>query len=377
MNKRLLSLKPYPKTRLDAKKAELAARGVRLFDFGTGDPGDVTPEFIRRALIDAVPEVSEYASYVGTDELRSAAADYMQRRYGVELDPGTEVLATAGSKEAVFHMPMILVENGSERDTVVYGLPGYSVFEISSYFAEARAHPVVLTAEDRYLLTPELVGDEVLARTALVFLNYPHNPTGQEMPPEGYASWVAAQREHGFVIVSDEVYADVYFGDPPRSLLEFGRQGCLAMHSLSKRSGMTGYQSGFLAGDPEVIATLRRFRAAMGVSSPAFIQAAAAAAWREPRHVEERLAVFAEKRNALLEVLRARGVDVYPASAGLFLWVAVPEGTTDVEYAERLLERGIVVSPGSHFGEGQERFVRLALVPSADECRAVADHWPE
>ena len=377
MNKRLLSLKPYPKTRLDARKAELAARGVRLFDFGTGDPGDVTPEFIRRALIDAVPEVSEYASYVGSDELRSAAAGYMQRRYGVELDPASEVLATAGSKEAVFHMPMILVESGAARDTVVYGLPGYSVFEISSYFAEASAHPVVLTDEDRYLLTPESVGPRVLARTALVFLNYPHNPTGQEMPAEGYESWIAAQREHGFVIVSDECYADVYFGEPPRSILEFGREGCVAVHSLSKRSGMTGYQSGFLAGDAEVMATLRRFRAAMGVSTPAFIQTAAAAAWREPDHVRARLAGFAEKRDALLEVLGSRGVDVYPASAGLFLWVAVPEGSNDFEYAQRLLERGIVVSPGSHFGQGQERFVRLALVPTAEECRAVGEHWPD
>ena len=376
MNRRLLSLKPYPKTRLDARKAELRARGVRLFDFGTGDPGDATPQFIRRALIDAVPEVSEYASFVGSDELRGAAADYLRRRFAVEVDPQSEVLATAGSKEAVFHMPMILVENGGPRDAVVYGLPGYSVFEISSYFAEARAHPVVLTAENRYLLTPEVVGEEVLSRTALVFLNYPHNPTGQEMPAGGFESWIAAREEHGFVIVSDEVYIDVYFGEPPRSILEFGREGCVAMHSLSKRSGMTGYQSGFLAGDPEVLATLRRFRAAMGVASPAFIQAAAAAAWREPDHVRERVAAFGEKRAILLEVLGSRGVDVYPASAGLFLWVGVPEGRTDVEYAERLLEEGIVVSPGSHFGPGQERFVRLALVPSAADCRAVGDHWP-
>ena len=184
MNEHLRQLQSYPKARLDQRKAEVVARGVRVFDFGTGDPAEPTPEFVRQAAIDAIPEVSEYPSPHGTDELRCAAADWMERRFGIKVDPETEVLATGGSMEAIFHFPMLLVETGSRRNHVVYGEPAYRVFEIGTHFAEATRHAVTLTAQERYLLTPEAIGDDVLSRTAVVFLNYPHNPSGQEMPAE-------------------------------------------------------------------------------------------------------------------------------------------------------------------------------------------------
>jgi succinyldiaminopimelate transaminase len=376
MNEHLRQLQSYPKARLDQRKALVVARGVRVFDFGTGDPAEPTPAFVRRAVVDAIPDVSEYPSVHGSDELRSAAAHWLEKRFGVVVDPATEVLATAGSMEAIFHFPMLLVETGSRRDHVVYGEPAYRVFEIATHFAEATRHALTLTAEDRYLLTPEAIGDEVLARTAVVFLNYPHNPSGQEMPAELFERWVAARDEHGFVIVSDECYCDIYFDEPPRSVLEFGRRGCVAVHTLSKRSGMTGYQTGFLAGDPEVVAVLRKFRTAMGVATPVWTQAAAAAAWRDVEHVEERRAVFAQKRSILLEMLEERGHAVYPGTAAMFLWIEVPPGETDHEYAERLLEHGIIVSPGSFFGAEQARFIRLALSPGIDECREAAALWP-
>jgi len=377
MNEHLRRLQSYPKSRLDQRKAEVVARGVRVFDFGTGDPAEPTPEFVRRAVVDAIPDVSEYPAAHGSDDLRGAAAHWLEKRFGVVVDPATEVLATAGSMEAIFHFPMLLVETGSRRDHVVYGEPAYRVFEIGTHFAEATRHAVTLTADDRYLLTPEAIGDEVLARTAVVFLNYPHNPSGQEMPAELFERWVAARDEHGFVIVSDECYCDIYFEDPPRSLLEFGRRGCVAVHTLSKRSGMTGYQTGFLAGDPEVVAALRRFRSAMGVATPVWTQAAAAAAWRDVAHVEERRAVFAQKRSILLEMLEERGHAVYPGTAAMFLWVEVPEGQTDQEYAERLLELGIIVSPGSFFGAEQAGFIsRIGSWVLAEAC-AQARAWQD
>ena len=376
MNEHLRRLQSYPKARLDQRQAEVMARGVRVFDFGTGDPAEPTPAFVRQAVVDAIPDVSSYPSAHGSDELRGAAADWLEKRFGVVVDRDGEVLATAGSMEAMFHFPMLLVETGSRRDHVVYGEPAYRVFEIATHFAEATRHAVTLTAEDRYLLTPEAIGDDVLASTAVVILNYPHNPSGQEMPAELFERWVEARDEHGFVIVSDEAYCDIYFDAPPRSILEFGRKGCVAVHSLSKRSGMTGYQTGFLAGDPEVVALLRKFRTAMGVATPVWTQAAAAAAWRDVEHVEERRAVFAQKRSILLGMLEERGHVVYPGTAAMFLWVEVPEGETDHEYAERLLDHGIIVSPGSFFGAEQARVIRLALSPGIDECREAAALWP-
>lgn len=375
MNERLLGMGTYPFARLEALRAELEAAGRKVFDFGTGDPREPTPSFVREAFRRAVPEVSQYPSVMGTPGMRRAAAGYLHRRFGVDVDPDTDVLPTQGSKEAIFHLPLVLVDPNSERNVVVYGVPAYPVFRIGALFAEARPHEVVLGPHNRYLLAPEDVPAGVLDRTALVFLNYPHNPTGQVMPEELFAEWVAARERHGFVLVSDECYVDLYYEAPPRGVLEFGRRGCLAAHSLSKRSGMTGYRSGFLAGDAELIALYARFRAGMGLAPPLPTSAAAEAAWEEPEHVEVRRSLFAAKREVLLERFQALGIEVWPGPSTLFVWARVPGDRTDQEYAEALLRRGILVSPGSFFGPGQDRWFRVALVPSLSECREAASLW--
>ncbi len=379
MNPRIRNLQTYPMVRLDQLKAEVLARGQRVHDFGTGDPREPTPAFIREALRDAVPEVSQYPKVVGTDDMRAAAAGYLGRRFDLELDPDTEILPTQGSKEAIFHLPLVFVEpQQAEKDLVVWGEPAYPVFEIGALFSEAKTHAVNLNPQNRYLLDPDAVGPQILDRAAVVFLNYPHNPTGQLMPPALFERWVAARERHGFVLVSDECYVDIYFQetDPPRSLLEFGREGCLAVHSLSKRSGMTGYRSGFLVGDPDLVELYRRYRAGMGLAPTEFVQAAATAAWADGDHVEQRRQLFGAKRAVFLELFEELGLEVYPGSATLFLWVSVPADKTDVDYCQELLEAGILASPGSFFGKDQEEFFRVALVPSLAECKEAAALWP-
>lgn len=375
MNDRLSHLKTHPTVRLARSRETASAGGRRVFDFGIGDPAEPTPEFVRQALLDSVPSVSDYPAVEGSLDQRQAAAEYLEARFGATLDPATQILATAGSKEAIFHLPMVLADPATGRDRTVYGEPGYSAFRIGTTFAGLSDHPVPLGAGRRYLFGPQDVGGDVLDRTEIVFLNYPHNPSGQTMPPSLFEEWVAARQEHGFVLVSDEVYVDLYVGEPPHSLLEFGREGCLAVHSLSKRSGMTGYLSGIIAGDAEILAHFRKFRAGMGVATPIWTQNAAAAAWRDQTHVEQRRRVMAAKRSALLGVLESRGLEVYAADGSLFLWVRVPKNETDISYAEKLLDAGIVVAPGSMFG-GQEGFFRVALSPDLEACRAVADVWP-
>ncbi|MCA8950005.1 MAG: aminotransferase class I/II-fold pyridoxal phosphate-dependent enzyme [Planctomycetes bacterium] len=377
MNERLRSLPPYPMVRLEQWRRELVAQGVRVHDFGTGDPREPTPALLRQAMIDAVPEISQYPNNAGLPALRDAVAGYLRRRFGLEVDPARQVLPTMGSKEALFHLPMTFVQIPSDKDLVVYGEPAYPVYEIGALFAEAWTYAVPLALDNGYAMDPERLPESVLRRAAVVFLNYPHNPTGFPLASELYTKWVEAREEFGFVLVSDECYVDLWYGDaPPRSLLEFGQKGCLALHSLSKRSGMTGYRSGFLAGDPELVAQCGRFRASMGTTPPEFVQAAAALAWTDDEHVEARRGVFGEKRAVLLAALRERGLRVHGSEAGLYLWVEVPDDTNDLDYAARLREVGILVAPGSFFGKGQERFVRLALVPSVDDCRAVAATWP-
>lgn len=377
MNERLRKLPTYPMEQLAVWKRQLEAAGTRVFDFGTGDPREPTPAILQQALKDGLQAVSQYPPTAGTAALRTAVAGYLRRRFAVTVDPEREVLATLGSKECLFHLPMTFVQVPSDKDLVLYGEPAYPVYEIGALFAEAWTYAVPLGVGNGYAMDPDLVPEAVLRRAAVVFLNYPHNPTGFCLPDALFRRWIELREEFGFVLVSDECYVDlVYEGARPRSLLEFGTKGCLAVHSLSKRSGMTGYRSGFVAGDPDLIATYRRFRASMGTAPQEFVQAAATLAWNDTAHVEQRLQVFADKRRILLDLCRQRGLRVHGSTAGLYLWVEVPADVTDVEYAAQLREAGIVVAPGSFFGAGQERFVRLALVPTADECRAAAAAWP-
>lgn len=378
MNERLRTLPTYPMEQLATWSRELQAKGVEVLDFGTGDPREPTPAILRRALCDAVGEVSQYPPTAGTPGLRKAAAGYLKRRFDVAIDPEREVLATLGSKEALFHLPMTFVQVPSDKDLVLYGEPAYPVYEIGALFAEAWTYAVPLGVANGYAMDPDRLPRTVLQRASVVFLNYPHNPTGFCLSDDLWRRWVEVREEFGFVLVSDECYVDLHYEGPrPRSVLEFGRKGCLAVHSLSKRSGMTGYRSGFVAGDAELIAKYRRFRASMGTAPQEFVQAAAAVAWTDDGHVAERRAVFAQKRDVLLALCRERGLKVHGSGAGLYLWLEVPAETNDVAYAARCREVGILVAPGSFFGKGQERFVRLALVPTVEQCRKAAVRWPK
>lgn len=368
MNERIRRLKPYPMVELARRKAELQGRGVKVLDFGTGDPVEPTAPIIREALAGAVPEVSQYPSVHGRPELRAAFAAWFERRFGVALDVEHDLIPSRGSKEAMFHLALVAVDPSEDRRTVVYPQPGYPVMEIGSLYAEADLHPVPMTEANAYRMDPAAVPDDVLARTRIVWLNYPHNPTGQDLPEDLWRAWVAAREEHGFLLCSDECYTEIYFGERPRSLLEFAREGCLVFHSLSKRSGMTAYRSGIVAGDADVIGRYRACRAAMGLAQTEWVQAASRVAWSDEAHVEARREVFGAKRATLSAGLARLGLEVYPTTSTFYLWVRVPEGQQDAAFAARCLDLGIVVSPGSFFGPGNERFVRLALVPSVAGC---------
>nr|MBA2482523.1 aminotransferase class I/II-fold pyridoxal phosphate-dependent enzyme [Planctomycetota bacterium] len=336
------------------------------------------PSFIPEALKQALPAVSQYPSVAGTPVLRTAAADYLGRRFRVRIDPATQVLPTAGSKEAIFHLALAVVEPASGRDTVVYGTPGYPVYQSGALFAGGREHPVQLQRERGYRLELERLPAEVLARTAIAWLNYPHNPTGACVDRVYLAAQADVARANGILLASDECYQDLWFdgAEPPPSLLEVTTTGVLAFHSCSKRSGMTGYRSGFVAGDAALIGSFRGWRAHMGVGSPTFIEHAAAMAWSDDAHAAARRAVFAQKFRVLVDGLAAKGIEVLPSRAGLYIWARVPGGAAADAYAQRCLERGIVISPGGFFGAGSDDWFRLALVPSVEECRTALAAWP-
>ena len=364
----------YPLLRLDERRQELRQGGVELFDFGTGDPREPTEASIRQALIKGVPETSRYPSTPGKRELREAFCGWMERRHGVTLDPEREVLPATGSKEAIFHAPLAFLHHSHGRRGVAYGTPGYPVYERGALFAGGEALPVRLEEPNGFLLRPGAVD---AGRTRILWINYPHNPTGATATYEYLEEVAEFCRENDVLLFSDECYNDLYSGEPPPSILEITAQRTLAFCSLSKRSGMTGYRSAMMAGDPDLIAALKKLRPSIGVATQSFVQDAATAAWSDDAHVERRRRVFEEKRQIFTDFFERVGLGFLSTDAGFYLWVRVPGSYAgdDEAYALGLMERGIVVAPGRSFGAGGEGYVRVALVPGVEECRRAIGLW--
>jgi len=366
----LRSTEEYPFVRLARRRAELAPAGVAVIDFGMGDPRGETPAFIRGTLQAALPAVSSYPATIGKRELREACANWVQRRFGIAVDPERHVLPANGTKEAVFLMAFAASDVAGGRDTVVIPTPAYPVYDSGARYAGCTPYGVPLRSEDGWRFDPARVPDAVWRRTALLWMNSPHNPTGAVTPRELGARIVGLAREQGLWVVSDEAYSDLWFeGGPPPSLLEHGLDNVVALFTLSKRSAMTGYRSGFLVGDERLIDALRRFRPNAGVATPDFIQDAAIAAWNDDAHTAEQRRGYAEKRALFLEAFAKRGWKTEASEATFYLWMRAPGGD-DTAFVDRLLRLGIVVTPGSFLGEGGEGFVRWALVPTMEQCRA-------
>ena len=370
----LAQLGAYPIATVHERARALRETGTRVIDFSIGDPREPTPPFIPAALRAAVPEVSQYPTTAGLRELRVAIADYVARRFGVTVDPDTQIIPTSGSKEAVFSTPLAFVDREA-ADVVVYGTPGYPIYERGARFAGAVAYPVVLSGD--FVLRPTDIPDEIWERAALVWTCTPHNPTGSVTDAETLSGFVTRARDTGALFLSDECYADVYepdaFPEGPASVLQVagvGAQGVLAYLSCSKRSGMTGYRSGAMVGDAEAIDALKKLRTATGTASPEFVQAAAIAAWSDDTHAAERREIFAAKRAVLRTAFADLGYPTVASAAGLYLWVEVGD---DLAVTERLLQSGVVVSPGRFFGAGGEGYLRLALVPTLEECEAAVE----
>ncbi|VAW04049.1 N-succinyl-L,L-diaminopimelate aminotransferase, type 2 [hydrothermal vent metagenome] len=352
----------------------LQAEGKKVIDFSIGDPREPTPAFITDALHDAIPAVSQYPAAAGLPEFREAVADYVQRRFGVSVDPDTQIVPTSGSKEAVFNTPFAFCDPGA-NDVVVYGSPGYPIYERGARFAGAEAYAVELSGD--FVLRHDDIPDDIWSRTRLVWTCTPHNPTGAVTSAEDLDGLLSRCRANDALLLSDECYMDVYeeehFPDGPTSTLQVAGPGCrgaLVYLSLSKRSGMTGYRSGAIVGDPDAIAVLKNLRSTTGTAAPEHVQRMAVAAWGDDVHAEERRDVFAAKRAVLRQGFEPLGYKVVASQAGLYLWIAVGD---DLAMMDRLLQSGVVVSAGRFFGAGGEGYIRLALVPTLEDCAKAAE----
>jgi LL-diaminopimelate aminotransferase len=364
---RIENLPPYLFARIDAMKAEKVRQGVDVIDLGIGDPDLPTPPHIVEALCEAArdPANHHYPSYAGMPAFRSAVADWYRARFGVTLDPATEVLALMGSKDGIAHIPEAFVNRG---DIVLAPDPGYPVYRTSTLFAEGQAYGIPLLAEHDFLPVLEDIPAIIAEKARLMFLNYPNNPTSAIAPSSFFAEVVDFARDHGIVVVHDNAYSEIaYDGYRAPSFLETdgAMEVGIEMHSLSKTYNMTGWRIGMACGNAEVIAGLSRIKT--NVDSGVFnaVQHAGIRALSGPQDVvQENCAIYQERRDVLVSGLRSLGFEVRVPKATFYVWMHTGDG---MECARRLLdEAGVVATPGIGFGDAGKEYVRFAITRSVE-----------
>jgi len=369
--RRIATLPPYPFARIDELKAEQRKRGVDLIDLGIGDPDLPTPPHIVAALREAATVASHhrYPSYVGMMELRAAAAAFCKKRFGVTLDPASEVVTLIGSKEGIAHLPLALVDPG---DVVLCPDPGYPVYAVGTQFCGGEVYPLPLRRANGFLPDLRAIPARVAASAKVIWVNYPNNPTAALAPRAFYEELVAFARAHEIVIASDLAYSEMYFGEePPLSILEIpgARDVAIEFHSLSKTYNMTGWRVGFAAGNRELVGALGKVKTNVdsGVFEAVQVAAITALSGDQSCVVAQRQ-IYKDRREALCGTLRRAGFDVIVPEATFYALLACPSGMTSLDYAGKILETaGVVVTPATGFGPTGEGFVRLTLC--ADEKR--------
>jgi LL-diaminopimelate aminotransferase len=371
MAKRIDQIPPYLFAEIDKRKEEMRKKGIDLIDLGIGDPDLPTPKLIIERLKKAAenPKNHRYPSYEGMIEFRTAVAQWYKRRFGIKLDPGTEVLSLIGSKEGIAHIPLAFVDPG---DIVLVPSPGYPVYRVSTLFAGGTPYFLPLRKENGFLLNVSQIPESVAKKAKLLFINYPNNPTSAVAERSFFEEVVAFARRYQIIVCHDAAYSEVAFdGYHPLSFLEVegAREVGVEFHSLSKTFNMTGWRIGFAAGHPEILAGLGRVKT--NIDSGLF-QAIQEAGTEALNHFDtplpEIINIYERRRDVMVKGLRELGLEVDPPKATFYLWIQVPKGYTSAQFATALLEQaGIVATPGNGFGEDGEGFIRMAL--TVDEKR--------
>ena len=363
--KRLDAVPPYLFAELERKIAQKRREGVDVISLGIGDPDLPTPPVVVEALAEAArdPRTHQYPTNHGSDELREAAAGFYRERFGVELDPTSEIVPALGGKEAVGHIAMALLDPG---DVCLSPDPGYPPYTSGPLFAGAAVHYLPLEAKHGFLPDLDAIPADVLARANLLFLDYPNNPTGAVVAPGYFERAVELARANDLVVVHDNAYSELCFdGYRAPSFLETpgAKEVGVEIFSLSKGWNMTGWRSGLVAGNPEVVERYRQLKTNLDSGMFEAIQHATAVALTDAREFpREMSAVYEGRRDLLAEALAAIGLEVDPPQATPYFWVRVPEGHDSTSFTELVLEQaGVVISPGPSFGPSGEGFVRLSL----------------
>lgn len=374
--RRLLTLPDYPLGRFPEKKRQLIARGMDVIDLGAGDADLAPPPVAVERLAAAArnPSMSRYGFGLGLVEYREAITRFMKRRFDLEFDPFTEIVPLIGSKEGISHVALAYAEDG---DVTIIPEPGYLAYVGGTQLALGEPFRYALRPENDFLVDLDEIPADVLRRTRILYLNYPNNPTAAVAPRDYLEKVVRRCRELDILLVYDNAYSEMAFdGYRPPSIFEIdgARDVAIEFHSMSKTYNMTGWRCGWAVGAKELVAPLAKVKLFVDTGAFMAVQAASAAAlddWAEfaPRNI----AVFEERRDAAVAAFRENGFDVIAPKATMYLWIPLPEHITSAEFAEFLMEEeGVIVLPGSSFGQGGEGFFRVSFVTSADRLREAA-----
>ena len=362
---RLKKLPPYLFKEIDRKKTEVRARGVDIIDLGIGDPDLPTPPHIIEAMKKAAADSANhrYPSYSGMGDFKETVAKWYGERFGVELDPDTEVISLIGSKEGIAHFPLAFVNPG---DVALVPAPAYPVYHNATMFAGGESHFMPLLSENRFLPDLDTIPDKITARARVMFINYPNNPTSAVADLGFFKKAVDFARENHILVCHDAAYTEMAFDGyrPPSFLAADGaKEVGIEFHSLSKTYNMTGWRIGFAVGNREAIDGLGAIKSNIDSGVFQAVQMAGIAAIRgDQACVKDMVQVYSRRRDLMIKGLKDAGFEVDSPKATFYLWIKVPKGYTSSELTERVLEDvGLVVTPGNGFGEAGEGYFRIAL----------------
>lgn len=375
---RIASIGSYAFADVDIEVAKLKKKGIAPIDFGVGDPTTPAPELVREAAKKAIDKhkSSGYPSYIGSLSFRQAIADWCRKRFNVKLDPEKDIVSNIGSKEAVFNFSEAFV---NPSDYVLTPNPGYPPYERGTLFAEGRVHYLNLIEEDNFFPDFNSIPKNIVKKAKVLWVNYPNSPTGKIATDEFFKEVIDFGHDNNIIVASDEAYTEIYFKERPKSILEFSKEGVVVVNSLSKRSAMTGYRVGWLAGDENIIKVFSKLKTNIDSGTPNFVQEAAIAAYSDEKHVEKMRDEYRQKMKIMVDAFKAVGLPDCTPEATIYIWQKV--NSDSVKFAKKLLQEkiAVVVTPGNWLsakadginpGDG---YIRLALVPSIEDCRKAAE----
>jgi len=368
---RLKKLPPYLFAEFERKRAVLENQGKDIVNLGIGDPDQPPPKLLLDTMVAHLGDegIHQYSSSQGLDEFRSAVAAFMKKRYGIALE-NREICMGIGSKELIAHMPLALTDPG---DVVLCPEPGYPPYRSGTIFALCEPYVMPLSKKNGFLPDLGAIPADVLKRARILYVNYPNNPTGATATKDFYGRCVEFAKKHGLLVVSDEAYAELYYEEAPSSFLEVpgAKEVGIAVHSMTKTFSMAGWRVAWVCGNAEAVEIVRGFKANCDSGQFMGFQKAVAKVLTEGTGDMAKIRdMYRRRRDIFVDGTRKLGWDVQAPKAGLYIWFEVPRtGMSSMEFAEKALEAGVIMLPGSGFGATAEGFMRVALTVTEDRLK--------